>query len=407
LPDRNTTAARTRQLVGLITAVALCIAAALAVPAGAATAPAKGPKGAKFYKPPKQLPKGHGMLIWERKANGLTPIDGAKSNTLVLYTSRTPQGKTTAVSGVVSVPKGKPPKRGWPVISYAHGTTGNADVCAPTRVPAGSPQAPYVTYIDPELRDWIAAGYAVVRTDYQGLGTPGPHPYLIGESEGRGVVDIVTAARQLNPDIGKRYLISGHSQGGHAALFAAGLAAQYAPKLKLAGTVAYAPASHILEQASLLPSITSPSALSALAALILNGAASQSSAIDTSTLLTPPASALYPQINQTCEAQLGQPDSFGGLAPSTLLNAYADTGPLLAVLGEQNPSVTTGAPILMLQGTADTTVFPFLTDELNDELVALGDQVTYSKYPGVNHGGIPAASEDEALQFMEARLPAG
>ena len=119
------------------------------------------------------------------------PIAGAKSNRLVLYTSKTPQGKTTAVSGVVSVPKGKPPKSGWPVISYAHGTTGIADVCAPTRITAGSPQAAYITYIDPELEEWIKAGYAVVRTDYQGLGTPGPHPYLIGEAEGRGVVDIV------------------------------------------------------------------------------------------------------------------------------------------------------------------------------------------------------------------------
>ena len=240
-------------------AVGLCAALGIAGTAQAAkqTYPTKGPGGNKFYKPPKELPKGHGALIWQRKATGITPVAGAK-NRLVLYTSKTPQGKATAVSGIVSYPKGPPPQGGWPVVSFAHGTTGTADPCAPTRSPAGSPQAPYTTYIDPELEDWIGAGYAVVRTDYQGLGTPGPHPYLIGTAEGRSVVDIVSAGRELYP-LSKKYLISGHSQGGQSALFAAGLASSYAPKLKLKGTVAYAPASHIREQANLLPGLTSPS----------------------------------------------------------------------------------------------------------------------------------------------------
>ena len=83
----------------------------------------------------------------------------------------------------------------------------------------------------------------------------------------------------------------------------------------------------------------------------------------------------------------------------------SDLTPLLDVLRENNPAVTTKAPILILQGTADGTVFPFTTDRLNDELVALGDQVTYSKYEGVDHVGITSAAEAEALAFMEKRLP--
>ncbi len=69
--------------------------------------------------------------------------------------------------------------------------------------------------------------------------------------------------------------------------------------------------------------------------------------------------------------------------------------------------MTTTAPILLLQGSSDTTVFPFLTDKLDTELVALGDQVTYTTYPDVDHGGIPSASEAQALQFMQAQLPTG
>jgi fermentation-respiration switch protein FrsA (DUF1100 family) len=388
-------------------AVGLCAALGIAGPAQAAkqTYPTKGPGGNKFYKPPKELPKGHGALIWQRKATGITPVAGAK-NRLVLYTSKTPQGKATAVSGIVSYPKGPPPQGGWPVVSFAHGTTGTADPCAPTRSPEGSPQAPYTTYIDPELEDWIGAGYAVVRTDYQGLGTPGPHPYLIGAAEGRSVVDIVSAGRELYP-LSKRYLISGHSQGGQSALFAAGLASSYAPNLKLKGTVAYAPASHIREQANLLPGLTSPSGLSALAALILNGAASQSTAIVPEQILTDQALTLYPQTDQTCLAQLSAPDSFGGMPPSDLLKPGADLNPLYEVLEGENPAVVTNKPILVLQGLADTTVFPFFTDQLTTELTDLGDQVTYTTYPGVDHGSIPAASETQALAFMEQRLPPG
>jgi hypothetical protein len=40
----------------------------------------------------------------------------------VLYRSVGVDGKPIAVSGVVSLPKGKAPKSGWPVISYDHGT---------------------------------------------------------------------------------------------------------------------------------------------------------------------------------------------------------------------------------------------------------------------------------------------
>ena len=58
------------------------------------------------------------------------------------------------------------------MISFAHGTTGIADSCAPTRIAADSPMAGDITYIDPQVEDWVDAGYAVVRTDYRGLGTP-------------------------------------------------------------------------------------------------------------------------------------------------------------------------------------------------------------------------------------------
>jgi pimeloyl-ACP methyl ester carboxylesterase len=368
----------------------------------------RGPAGLKFYKPTRPIPNQHGKLIWARNAGGVVPLENAKSTKLVLYSSRSIKGKKVAVSGSVSIPKGKAPRRGWPVVTYGHGTTGIADKCAPTRNTAGGPAEAYISYTDNEMNEWLKRGYAVLRTDYEGLGTPGTHPFLIGKAAGRGVLDIVRAAHDLNPRIGKRFLIAGHSQGGHASLFAAGIADKWTPELKLRGTVAYAPASYLKDQASLLPALTTPSSLSALATMIVRGAASVSSAVDPSALLSDPVLDFYPDVDTDCLAQLAEPTSLGGIAPSTLIRSGADTTAFFDLLDQQNPVVASDAPILVAQGENDTTTFPFLTDRLATELDEIpGNKVIYSKYPGVDHGGIVDAASDEVEAWFAKRLPSG
>ena len=158
------------------------------------------------------------------------------------------------------------------------------------------------------------------------------------------MLDIVRAARQLDPSIGKRFLISGHSQGGQSALFAAGEARSYVPDLSLRGTVAYAPASHLKEQASLLPALTTPSALTALAAMIVRGATVTSPALDPNALLSDEVLAYYPLIDKICLPQLSSPSRLGGIAPSDMVRSGADLTPLLKVLAKENPDVQTAAP---------------------------------------------------------------
>lgn len=389
--------------------VAIAVAAiGLAGFAGSASAGVvsqRGPSGLAFYDPPSNLPQGpHGSLIWQRPAGGLVPLANAAHTKLVLYTSRTPQGNADAVSGSISVPPGKPPKGGWPVITYAHGTTGSADICAPSRVHNGAPAESLITYVDPQLNAWLDAGYAVVRTDYQGLGTPGPHPYLIGKAEGRSVLDIVRAAHQVFPGIGKRFLIAGHSQGGQAALFAAGEAASWTPNLKLKGTVSYAPASHLLTQAKALPALTTPSSLTALATMIVQGTTTASANVDPNKLLTAQVKQFYPLVDQTCLPQLAQTRRLAGIAPADMLT-NANKGPIYRVLDGENPAVTTNAPVFIAQGTADTTVFPQFTTQLSNELKGLGDQVRYQMFHGVDHGAIVAAAEPDVLPWFEMRLP--
>ena len=392
----------------LAAAIGLLVAAAiLALGASSADAAKTGPKGAAFYEPPSDLPKGHGKLIWKRGAGSVVKLEGAAYSTKVLYTSKSPQREQIAVSGVVSVPEGEPPKGGWPIISYAHGTTGVADKCAPSGMSAKNPALPFVTYAYPELEDWIAAGYAVLATDYPGLGTPGRHPYLIGKSEGRGVLDIVRAGRQLDRDLGDKFLIAGHSQGGQSALFAARYAEQWVSELELRGTASYAPASHVSEQEQAISGLTTPGGLTALAVTIVYGATTANPLVTAEDILKPEPLALFPQLDERCLPQLSTPKLYGGIAPADLEQPGQPSAAFAKVLGKMNPAIETSAPILLSQGLADTTVFPAFTDLLDGELKALGNDVEYNTYPGVTHSEILAAAEDTALPWMQGRLPTG
>lgn len=370
--------------------------------------PKKAPAGLSFYnKPPKKLPTAHGKLIWQRKASGLVPLASASSTKLVLYTSKSVTGKIVAVSGSVSFPKGKAPKGGWPLVTFAHSTTGIADKCAPSRNGLGGAEVSGVSYIDGVLNGWLDAGYAVARTDFQGLGTPGVHPYLVGTAAGRDVLDIARVARQLGPKVSNKYLIAGHSQGGHAALFAAGLATKWTPELKLRGTASYAPGSHLKTMAMLLPALTTPNELSGIAGMLFRGASTAYPSLDPQTMLSDEALQFYPDTDKECLDRLSQPDSLGSLAPSKLLRAGVDPTPLYEVLDQQNPAVTTAAPILLLQGTNDTATLPSLTDMLNGELVDLGNTVDYKVYPGLDHWVLVDEAQPDVLGFFRRQLPSG
>ncbi|MEZ5171604.1 MAG: lipase family protein [Acidimicrobiia bacterium] len=203
-----------------------------------------GPGGAGFYEPPDPLPPGEpGELIWYRETDD--PVAGAGRSFRVLYHSRREDGSDTAVSGIVSVPEGPAPPGGWPVESYGHPTTGITDCDAPSLWGGAEPSIP---------------GTIDARTDYEGLGTPGEHTYLVGGALGRNMLDIARAAGQIpEVDASSQVVLRGYSEGGHAALFAGEQARSYAPELDVVGVVAAAPAVELLEL--LRTSARTPSAI--------------------------------------------------------------------------------------------------------------------------------------------------
>ena len=174
----------------------------------------------------------------------LGEFGGDFSGHRILYHSRSKDGEDIAVSGYALVPlSDQPPEGGYPVVAYAHGTTGMADICAPSD---GVEDSLSEFRLNETLvtKTLVGMGYAVVATDYEGLGTPGLHPYLVGESEANSVLDSVRALKDWGGDrFSDTFVALGVSQGGHAVLHAGQYWRDYAPELDLAGVVAVAPPS--------------------------------------------------------------------------------------------------------------------------------------------------------------------
>jgi len=177
--------------------------AALAPLAQAASGPASGPASAPasgaaasvteapvpaFYRWTDALPEKPGVILRREALEAAWLPQNAQRAFRILYTSTDGIGGTerVPVSGYVMIPAGTPPKGGWPVVIWAHGTTGVADVCAPSYRGLGKRDLAY-------MNGWLGRGFLVVATDYQGLGTAGAHPYLLYRPEAYSLLDSARA----------------------------------------------------------------------------------------------------------------------------------------------------------------------------------------------------------------------
>jgi pimeloyl-ACP methyl ester carboxylesterase len=189
-----------------------------------------------FYDPPATLDAAPGALIRSQPFHGYSLPRGARA-VRILYVSSAPDGTPVAASGVVLIPSGSAPRKGWPVIAWAHGTSGVARMCAPSLMKD-------VEYGSEGLMPMVAAGFAVVATDYAGLGTPGPHRYDNKLAQANDVLYSIPAARAAVPSLGQRWVAIGHSQGGVAVWGLAELEAKlddanYRGAISVAGDMSY------------------------------------------------------------------------------------------------------------------------------------------------------------------------
>lgn len=403
------------------TALAAVVVTALIAGAASGQAAAArvrlGPEGSAFYDPPRKLPAGKpGTLIWAR------PIEAPKGARAwkVLYTSKVVGGRTVAVSGLVIAPKARAPKSGRPVVAWAHGTLGGARGCAPSIPdnPARDLQD-YYTYtseypIDvgvPALSQLLKAGYVVTATDYQGLGTPGVHQYTVGATEAYNVLDSVKAAKQL-PQSGTSddVVVLGWSQGGGAAIFAGQSAASsYAKPLRLRGIAALAPAANTAPDIEGLvePGPTSTLSPSVSAVQQLNafrGFAAAYPDLSTDDVVSSAGQQPLRALGIQCTIHLGDVVQELGVDPATFFKRPIPADWRQRFQENTAGNQTTVAPVLTMQGTADTVVNPNGTTQYVQRACRFGQPVEYSTYPGATHQTIPFAAQREYVAWIADRF---
>lgn len=195
------------------------------------------PAADPFYRPPNPVPAvAAGTLLRSRPVTirglGLPmPVRAWQ----VLYRSTDAQGRPNAVSGTVAALDDGRPLAGRPLVAYNVGSHGLGPDCAPSYLLRQGADAE-----EPLMAGALGRGWAVMVSDYEGSGTPGPHTYGSGLATGRAVLDGARAARSV-PELGlaaSPVALWGYSEGGLATAWAAELAPRYAPELHIVGAAA-------------------------------------------------------------------------------------------------------------------------------------------------------------------------
>lgn len=339
-----------------------------------------------FYDPPGQVPAEPGRLIAVEPFDIRVPAGATAWR--ILYTTTRDEGVPAVASAIVVRPDQVAGPT--PLVAWAHGTTGWAPGCAPSVL-----DEPWEAGAFFALDEVLAQGWSVVATDYVGLGTAGPHPYLIGQGEGRSVLDSVRAAGELDGlELDGRTVVWGHSQGGHAALWTGKLAPDYAPELRIDGVAALAPASNL---PALVEVIEDSRVLTLFATYVVQAYASVYEDVRFADYVRPGAQLITREMAQRCLSEPGVAVSVGQalLLDRPIWDQDPTSGPLGARLAENVPTGPVPAPLLIGQGETDTLITPRAQQAYVADRCAGGQQVDYRTYPGRDH-----------LQLVEADSPA-
>jgi pimeloyl-ACP methyl ester carboxylesterase len=360
--------------------------------AGAATAQTA------FYRAPSSAVAGApGTLVRQELIDG-APLGATTYR--VLYRSTGLDDQPILVSGVVIVPQGDPPPGGRPIVAWAHPTSGIVPHCAPSL-------AIFLFQQIQGLRSFVRDGYVVAATDYPGLGTKGPHPYLVGVSEARAVIDSVRVAAQLpGAGGGNKFVVWGHSQGGHAALFTGIIAKTYAPELDLLGVAAAAPATDL---ATLMnEDIDSVGGKNITAMTLWSWQRVFDANMDK--VVDPRA---MPAIDQLAEECIEGPfDIRIRERTEQPLEKYflttkhpSDVEPWHSLLAKNSPGpLPAEIPVFLAQGADDVIIRPKVTQDYAAALCKAGSKVHMLSMPNIGHGRAAQASTQAMLEWTGNRF---
>lgn len=363
-----------------------------------------------FYTPPVGVPAEPGELIRAEPLTRAVPA-GARA-WRILYTTTDHTGEPAVASGTVLAPARPSAVPGTddgptgtggasPLIAVAHGTTGIVPGCAPSLA-----DDPFADGAAEALRAMVGHGWVAVTSDYVGLGTAGPHAYLVGPAAAHDVLDAVRAARELpGLTLDRRTVVWGHSQGGHGALWTGLLAPGYAPDVQVLGVAAFAPAADLTALAEGVKATSIGKVVSAYIA----GSWSEVYDIPLTDVVSPGYAGVVRGVGGRC---FGGRDALAAFATATQLSGEifrpdAMGGPVGAHLRDNTPSGRIDVPVLIAQGDQDPLVLPGPQRAFVERWCTEGQPLDYREYPGLDHLTLVADGSpltEELVRWTEERL---
>lgn len=363
-----------------------------------------------FYTWEKDIPSKPGQLLRSEPLESNIGLSGAAKQLRILYSSTDGLDSKTpiAVSGALFIPKGTAPAGGWPVIAWAHGTVGLADICAPSWAGRSYRDTAY-------LNRWLSEGFAVVATDYQGLGVPGPHPLINIPAISYGVLDSVRAVLGGVPGLANKVVIVGQSQGGAAAFGASAYAPTYAPDVDLKGAVG---TGVIYRRAANLPPLPSaslpsdPHKVDDAIAYSLFGfqvARQTDPGLQPSDLFTEKAVSLVEQAQTSCLSSVSGDVLYGAFTrantflekPSARYQQFLAGSDARAAKYSVYPTLTLKAPIFIGTGASDVTPAAVNQLALIKDACDAGSVVEGHLYAGLGHSATVNASLRDSVPFVK------
>lgn len=332
-----------------------------------------------------------GTLLRVAPYEGTVPAGahGAK----ILYATTYSDGSPAIASAVVAIPTRAPKDTLRTVMAWQHGTTGVAQACAPSLTSDALTEVAIPGIAEAIERDWV-----IVATDYPGQGTAGRFPYLIGEGEGRATLDGIRAVQQIESShAGSDVLLFGHSQGGHATLFADQISADYAPELRIRGVAALSAAADPLMMAHKVLSNPASPLAPVLGSYVLFPYADEYPEVQLNDYLFPGVEPLLRSFASTCvndphmTAAVLSSAAMTAVVPSPVITIDLGNSPATTRLRDNIASGKGHAPLFLGQGTDDEVIPIESQREMAKRAQETGRQVIALEYPGRNHMGAIAA----------------
>jgi hypothetical protein len=347
------------------------------------------------------------VVAWESLPHPLW-IPGTTARAFRLtYVTTDPFGKPAYSTGTVFLPRGGAPRGGWPVVSWAHGTSGLGDACAPSRVGPAEKVRDW-TY----LATWMRQGYSIVASDYVGLGTPGLMPYLDGMTTANNVVDIVKAGRAFaaahrppSDRLSSSWVTIGQSQGAGASIYTA----RYANTLGGAGlhykgavgtgTPGYVEV-YLTAIGPKSPPVALPSSTTAYLSYIFAALRYVHPELGIDGILTPTGRRYLAMAETVCVQAFAA--KLQGVSIGDFFTAFVETLPNFKATVRAYMSMPESGfdrPFFMGHGIIDTNVPIPATARYVAVLLANRQPVTFKAYP-TDHSGTMAASLPDTVPFV-------